>query len=1676
LRVIWLSLLFSICISGIAFSAQVVTDTTDYFPGSTVTITGSGFASRESVTVQVTHADGTPSGGLGHDPWKVKANNAGGFTTYWVVPFDDNVGETLLVTATGQSSGLIATTTFADKGVVDFRQVANEDTTDLVWINSILQQNNSTYFEHMSVPQRIIFVGTDSTVGNKHVLTLSHQATKGGDSVHAYDFITSWDQSIAAANFMAPGQNLLSRLNSEACDPNIGPGTDSAMCDALRNGPNSCTGWVDDAMGSVLGDNVASRVTAYEVQHGDRIFKVYGSQPVSLCSLDFIGYSSSGSDFYAEYRLVWTSASDSILIEFAGRLALGGDGTGFSYGPGKGASQISGGPYHFKLDKLDGDALGSQDNQIKGADVITPCPTCSISGPDPVECGDTNIYTVTVNGTCTNQSISWSISGNGSIIGPDTGTSVIVVAGNTCNASYILTATITCDNCVNGVSCSDTVLVNDNTPPSITCPANMVLDCNIGATGTGTATATDNCVTNVTITSTDSILSVSCPVIIKRTWTATDGCGNMSSCVQTITIQDTTKPVINAPADKDTFICNADTLKFMVCATDNCSSVKLEKISGPGSLCNITGPSPVCCTLKSFVSVSGTYTFIFKATDTCSNMAFDTVVCKVKVNTPPPPNCPTNDTFTFLCTADTVCVGPFTCADPDTNLASEQAYVNGTPTPIVNGTVCFLPSNQDNVYTVTLICTDSCGKADTCMTLVTVKFVNQPPVAMCPDPETVLLCQQQQTVCIDSFFCSDPNGNLDTSYAIGGTLVGDSICFTPVAGKDSTYQIKLICIDSCGAADTCTTWVTVRSNDPPVCIPPSNVYVTVCTLGAPLCLPAVGAYDLDGDSLCIQKISGPGTCPPVCGDSSAAISCCFTPLSSGTYQFIFEAKEKNICGKADTCMFSVTIKIDSFPPVVYAPDSSVKLCQPDTVRDTVYASDGDFGDSLTLEKCSVYGIFPTKKGVSFVEQEFKFYADTCGIYKFCFKVTDRCGKVDYDTATYVVRVQTNPPTVDAGPNFSKFSCAPQLIKVPVCAFDPDCGDTIKLEKVTPAGTFTTKIGPSPACDTLKFTPPDTGTFCFIFKATDLCNRIDYDTVCITVGLNRAPVFVNCPPDDTVKLCSLMTICRTISAYDPDGDSLCLSKICGPGTFAPVCGDSLASGIFCFKPASEGTYQFCFEAKDSCGKADTCTFSLTFVTDTSLCQVCIDANIGEDTASPGAKVKIPITIKANTASIGGFSLCLEYDPALLTFVNLERGEFFDQPGPFDGSYKWNYLVWRNNPSTVIHKFKLCIIGIGKMYYYGGMCLLPGSQGVLYAEFRLSNNELYRCFRTPIIWERLDPQCIVNAFSNCSGDSVLVFNDTLFYNPRICDSTALWPKQDVEICVGWEDGGVVFKCDVDPIVIGDVNANGFAYEIGDAVLFANYFISGISVFSSDPEIRERQVASSDVNRDGLTLSVADLVFLLRILAGDAQPLGGPPKLIPMVEAANLTVSGSLIESHSPVDLGAILLTFKGEATKLEPLITGLQVKWGIKDGETRLLIYGMKAGEKIPAGTSKLANIEGELELTKVEAADYYGNPVDVNVQFTAIKPESYLLSQNYPNPFNANTTIRFATPIDGKVSLKIYNVAGQLVREFSEFKNAGYHSLTWDGNNSNGQKVSSGVYLYKLQVGEFTEIRKMTLLK
>ncbi len=88
------------------------------------------------------------------------------------------------------------------------------------------------------------------------------------------------------------------------------------------------------------------------------------------------------------------------------------------------------------------------------------------------------------------------------------------------------------------------------------------------------------------------------------------------------------------------------------------------------------------------------------------------------------------------------------------------------------------------------------------------------------------------------------------------------------------------------------------------------------------------------------------------------------------------------------------------------------------------------------------------------------------------------------------------------------------------------------------------------------------------------------------------------------------------------------------------------------------------------------------------------------------------------------------------------------------------------------------------------------------------------------------------------------------------------------------------------------------------------------------------------------------------------------------------------------------------------------------------------------------------------------------------PSTYTLSQNYPNPFNPSTSINYAIPKSGMVTLKVYNVLGQQVATiFQGFQNSGHYVATFDAS-----KLSSGVYLYRIQAGNFSQTRKMMLLK
>jgi methionine-rich copper-binding protein CopC len=93
------------------------------------------------------------------------------------------------------------------------------------------------------------------------------------------------------------------------------------------------------------------------------------------------------------------------------------------------------------------------------------------------------------------------------------------------------------------------------------------------------------------------------------------------------------------------------------------------------------------------------------------------------------------------------------------------------------------------------------------------------------------------------------------------------------------------------------------------------------------------------------------------------------------------------------------------------------------------------------------------------------------------------------------------------------------------------------------------------------------------------------------------------------------------------------------------------------------------------------------------------------------------------------------------------------------------------------------------------------------------------------------------------------------------------------------------------------------------------------------------------------------------------------------------------------------------------------------------------------------------------------------------PTEYALDQNYPNPFNPTTEIGLALPVTTEVELSVFNVLGQKVTTLVQGEmTAGYHTITWNGTNSDGSSVASGIYFYRIVTDQFTTSKKMMLLK
>ena len=302
------------------------------------------------------------------------------------------------------------------------------------------------------------------------------------------------------------------------------------------------------------------------------------------------------------------------------------------------------------------------------------------------------------------------------------------------NDRYIITRTWTASfSCGNASTCIQTITVEDTTPPTITCPSDLTIECteDTSPETTGMATAIDGCSAAGEIVITFADIStqgtVDCSQFmytITRTWTATDACGNTTTCIQIINVNDTTPPAITCPGDL-TIECTEDTspgTTGMATGIDDCSNEGEVVIT----FVDASTQKPTGC-IQFMYTITRTWT----ATDACGRTATCIQTINVEDTTAPVMTCPAD--ISVACTDSTLPIdtGIATAAD---NCSSENEI------KITSSDVSTQAEEGCGQFTFditrTWTATDICGNTATCVQSITLADTEGPDIS-CPPNETL---------------------------------------------------------------------------------------------------------------------------------------------------------------------------------------------------------------------------------------------------------------------------------------------------------------------------------------------------------------------------------------------------------------------------------------------------------------------------------------------------------------------------------------------------------------------------------------------------------------------------------------------------------------------------------------------------------------------------------------------------------------------------------------------------------------------------------------------------------------------------------------------------------------------------------------------------------------------------
>ena len=443
------------------------------------------------------------------------------------------------------------------------------------------------------------------------------------------------------------------------------------------------------------------------------------------------------------------------------------------------------------------------------------------------------------------------------------------------------------DSCGNSSSCTQTYTIVDNVDPVISCPLDSVVECD-ASTATnamGVATATDNCNSAPIISFTDTVLAGAClnASSLERVWTATDACGNSVSCTQTITVVDTTDPVITTCPAAGNLTCIDDlpaSDPASLVAIDNCDTNVTVSVSATND--NLAA---ACVGTPRIVE------YVYEVEDNCGNTATCTQTYTIIDNIDPIISCPLDRVVECDSSVATNVLGVATATDN-----CDSAPLISVSDVLIAGS-CADERSIARVWTAT----DTCGNTASCTQTISIVDTTDPVITFCPSNEAVSCFSEA---------IAEPGSVLAIDNCSASTFVtvlttndnGATGCVSDPRLVEYIYQVS----DNCGNTTSCSQTYTIVDIIDPVALCPSDVVIE--------CGSSISTNDLG-------VVFGVDNCS---ADPALSFVDTFTPGScSGEGQIDRVWTVEDACGSSVSCTQIISIRDRTGPSVSCPADVAV---------------------------------------------------------------------------------------------------------------------------------------------------------------------------------------------------------------------------------------------------------------------------------------------------------------------------------------------------------------------------------------------------------------------------------------------------------------------------------------------------------------------------------------------------------------------------------------------------------------------------------------------------------------------------------------------------------------------------------------------------------------------------------